>query len=279
MTSKRLSKMILCARMFYGVIVIWLVFLTASVQADSYLQLGGSQESFHYKEFSNSGILLDREDGNIPGVSAEIARDQEAYSGILNIGFAGSRVAYDGRTQGGRPLVTRTKEQMLDASAILSWPGKDNAWNPRLLTGVGFRKWARDIQATSASNRLYERYQWFYWIVGFNFNMWQYKQWSVGFDWRLLRPINPSIYVEYPGYDSEMLALGAEDSIRVSVPISYQLNSKELILIESYYQTWNLAPSSSKRLYSGGSPTSLSISEPESKTEVYGIQLSLRFKY
>lgn len=258
----------------------FLTLFSTPIQAESYLQFGGLQKGFHYKEYSVTGTLIDREDGNIPGISAELARDWGAFSGIFNAGLADGRVTYDGRTQGGIPLITRTKEQILDLSAIISWSsGVQANNNPRLLAGLGHRKWVRDIQATATTDRLYERYQWSYWLVGLNFRTWKNNKWEIGFDGRFLRPIKPSIYVEYPGYDSVTIALGAENSLRVSVPITYQLSAKELILIEGYYQTWNLSRSSSKLLYSGGMPTSGSIAEPDSITEIYGVQLSLRFKY
>lgn len=260
--------------------VICLVFFSASIHADDYIQVDELFfQNFHYKEYNDFGVLLDREDGNIPGVGVAVAKDWGDHSSILNASFSRETVKYDGRTAGGSLLTTDTKEQIVDVTALILWAGTQSENHPNLITGIGYRKWDRDIQATASTNRLREIYKWPYWIVGVNFAVWQHSHWKIGFDWRLTRTIKPSIYVKLPGFDNVNLDLGTENSFRVSVPISYQINPNHLMLFEAYYQTWNVGNSRTQRLYTNGSPTAYSVSEPESFTEVYGVSLSVRFNY
>jgi len=242
-----------------------------------FVQAGISSQNFHYKETDAQGAMLDREDGLLPGVEIAARIRNGRYTSLITASLHGGTITYDGQTQGGSSLTTDTQERIADVAVSIMRTIDPSSTSPRLSAGFGYREWRRDIQPTNFTSGLYETYRWPYWMLGVNADFLQNGHWKAGLDWRLMRPIYPTIEIEADGFDPLTLDLGARLSVYVGFPVEYRFRSKQSIVIRPYWQTWFLERSNSKRLYSNGNPTGLIATEPDSETVILGITASLRF--
>jgi hypothetical protein len=234
-------------------------------------------QNFHYKETDAQGALLDLEDGLLPGVEGGIGVHNDGYTLLLSGSLHGGTITYDGQTQSGTPLTTDTEERIVDVSALIKFHTGRSKDSLRVIEGLGYREWRRDIQPTNISSRLYEVYRWRYLMLGMEADVFHNGQWKASFDLRLTRPVHPTIEIDASIYDPLTLELGARYGMNFRFPIEYRFASRQAIVITPYWQTWFLERSNSKRLYSNGNPTGLIATEPDSETVILGITASLRF--
>lgn len=119
-----------------------------SAYGKSETEIYGAAESFTWKEFNDSGARLLKESGPLVGAGMSYAYHDENFTILRSRGeLFGSRVDYDGQTQSGVPVVTKTgyfgfkvegdfgKKFMVGAHSSLEPFG-----------GVGYRWWIRDIR-------------------------------------------------------------------------------------------------------------------------------------
>ena len=170
---------------------------------------------FHYKEFADDDSVLDREDGNIPGVATTLRYDNSTWGIVSSTSFYSGDAAYDGQTQLGIPITTTTKEQMfgftLHAYRHVAFGGPRGS---ELYSGLGYQWWGRDISPTRTSrgttvSGLYEEYRWWTAFLGGQLSLTSdsTSRWDI--DARILRTINPTVEVDFAGStDNVELPLG-----------------------------------------------------------------------
>jgi len=262
---------------------IWLclllgIFLPVCVHAnsdDTYLQLGVSVQDFGYKEYDDQDVLLDREDGLMPGLMMEFGAGWDSLSAAFRFELAGGVVDYDGQTQSGTPIKTDTDEKITDLQVVLRYKLTSfSRHDVMLVGGIGHRVWRRDIRATNITSSLFEVYRWQYWMLGGTATLWHRGQWSAGVDARWLRPIDPTMSVNLIGYDEIQLDLESRNSARVSFPLR-MAGEKEWIFTP-YWESWRLGRSADKTLTVGGVPTSGVVHEPRSETDIVGFMVSVQ---
>jgi hypothetical protein len=234
-------------------------------------------QNFHYKETDAQGAVLDREDGLLAGVEGSIGIHDDGYTLLLSGSLHRGTITYNGQTQGGTPLTTDTEERIADVSALIKFHTGRSKDSLRVIEGLGYREWRRDIQSTGPVLGLYEIYRWRYLMLGVEADVFHNGPWKASFDVRLTRPVHPTIEIEAPGFDPLTLKLGARYGVIFRFPVEYRFASRQAIVITPYWQTWFLERSNSKRLYSNGNPTGLIATEPDSETIILGITASLRF--
>lgn len=253
-------------------------FLPMCVHADpddTYLQLGVSVQDFGYKEYDDQGVLLDREDGLMPGLMLEFGAGWSSVSVALRFELADGLVDYDGQTQSGTPIKTETDEKITNLQAVLRYKLKPlSQHNVMFIGGIGHRVWRRNIRATNSSTGLFEVYRWQYWMLGGTATLWQRGQWSAGVDVRWLRPIEPTISVDLIGYDEVHLDLESRNSARVGVPI--RMKGEKDWVFTPYWESWRLGRSADKTLTVGGAPTSGTVNEPRNETNIVGFTVSVQ---
>src|SRR4030095_14227816 len=79
------------------------------------LQVSAGFMGFSYKEYSDSGVLLDREDAWLPGVTGELGYREGPWRISASGSFFGGKADYDGQTQGGVAVNTNTDERLWSA--------------------------------------------------------------------------------------------------------------------------------------------------------------------
>ena len=131
--------------------------------------LYGLAEQFEWKEFDDDGGRILKESGPLFGVGGRV--DFDTGKGVhvegLAEGFFG-RVDYDGATQSGVPVSSRTKYAGATAEATLALPLK---MGPGLSAGpfggAGGRLWRRDLEDSGDSYGYVENWTTLYGIAGF----------------------------------------------------------------------------------------------------------------
>jgi len=76
-----------------------------------------SATQFHYEESVNGGVL-DRENGLLPGLDAELGYARGAWFARGALRYHDDTADYDGQTQDGTLVASRTDEGILDVSLL-----------------------------------------------------------------------------------------------------------------------------------------------------------------
>jgi len=254
------------AAAFLGLSVISTLAAASDGQGARQIWLGLSVMDFQYKEFSDQGELLDREDGPVPGVRLGLS----SQYGSLLIGaeftYQAGRVDYDGQLQDGTPHKTRTDETFIDASLTL---GRYVGPRSKVHLGAGFHQWGRDIQPSGDVSGLFERYAWIYVLLGGEQLLWQNGKHQLSLNAQMTYPVNPTMTLNVAGAGDVSLALGSQPGFRLLVPWRIRLASGRQLEVAPYYEYWQLGRSQGIR--AGG----WIIYEPRSETGNLGITLSI----
>ena len=237
--------------------------------------ISGSLLDFQYREFSG-GRELDREDGTLPGIAGGI--DFRVRRWVF--GFEGSLYAgtadYDGETNITRiPVKTDTDETIFNVAGRAEyWFGESGEPWWALYGLVGYRYWERDIQSTSTASGGREEYYWLYLGAGAKgyFAKTTKQKWM--WDVRTNLPINPKIYID--DLDEE-LDLGAKPGYRFAVSWQYAYSERMNILIEPYYETWDIGKSNS--IYVTDGVNVYKVYEPDSETRNTGLNIGVRWTF
>jgi hypothetical protein len=243
------------------------------------IEIGMELKRFDYREFDQQDKQLLREYGVIPGIRIGTEHESPSYTTRFILQRFDRDVDYDGHTQSGNPLSTQSKEIITNFELSIHPKLQPvNDFQPGLALGVGYREWNRGIQPTATTTSLHEIYRWGYWLMGMNMQWRTNRQWTLGINAEALQPFNPHIEVHVPGYDATTLHLNSKQAYRLSLPIGLQAPNKLSWRITPYWQTWHMGRSDSRPLRINSNLSGLAITEPESKTNIWGISISTRFK-
>lgn len=139
----------------------------AQPEQGSELAIAGSVLHFGYQEFNDTGKLLDREDGYIPGLMLGLSHTVDRWLFAGDFAYYGGDVDYAGLTNTGIPINTRTT-QNIAGLALRSeyWPENAKGLDYAFYAGAGYHHWDRNIlPAATASGApvsgLFETYRWF----------------------------------------------------------------------------------------------------------------------
>ncbi|MBI3546242.1 MAG: hypothetical protein HY081_06570 [Gammaproteobacteria bacterium] len=239
---------------------------------------------FDYREYADTGKLLDREKGTLPGAVLGLARIEGNWSLNGRFSWHNGDVLYDGQTNTGIPVRSRTDEKILDTSVSLERRvgASADAWPLAFYGGIGYRYWARDIRSTSTASGqrvdgLFEIYRWRYFFLGGKTLLYRAGLSDWRLDLQLFRPMAPTIEVDYRGRGENFtLDLGARTGWRLALPWEYRLNQRAHFKIEPYMEGWELGRSPTQTLMSNGVPAG-TVYEPRSVTRNLGINLGIRY--
>jgi len=230
---------------------------------------------FDYKEYDN-GERLDHEHGTLYGLAGGVQAGREALLLEGEFSWFGNDVNYDGQTQAGTPVRTRTDERILDGQARAGWRfRRQDKLQYQLYGGLGYRDWQRDITATPTATGVKETYTWWYALLGGRglYHMNQRTTWLA--EAQLMRPIDPEIEVDFNNdLDDTRLDLGSEPGVWLSLAWQHELVSGWRLEIMPFYTAWDIGRSQSRPLKQNGVVVG-NIYEPRSETRNYGIQARL----
>ena len=236
-------------------------------------EIGISALHFDYQEVDNSGRVLDKEQGGIPGLSLKVGQRVNDWEWESIASYHDGQVPYSGQTNLGTPYNTETREKIGDISLRL---GRWFDWNYPVMpyAGIGYRRWDRDILPGSV-NGLFESYRWNYIWVGSKMMVLEQQSSQVMLDIGLLKPLKPEMHIDFKGtfpispivYPESNLGLRA--MLTSSIPLSQNIR----LMIEPYFEYWKLGRS--PNISSG----TLTLYEPTSYTRNMGINLRLRWTH
>jgi hypothetical protein len=245
------------------------------------LSVSASALNFGYKEFDDSGALLNREDGLIPGVAFSLNRYQNKWLMAADFSYHTGSVQYQGQTTTGIPANSTTHQKITDVSAHAErWITTQGGWDWAPYFGAGFHQWVRDIQPTTlasgaTASGLYETYDWGLVFGGGKFTLYDSgKSHWVG-DMRLTYHVMPKMKVDFRGqYDNATLPLGARLGTRLAFPWRYELDSQTSLMVEPFYERFELGRSDTVIITSNGVAAATAF-EPRSISQHYGLQVGI----
>lgn len=252
----------------------------AQPEQGSELTIAGSVLNFGYQEFSDTGKVLDREDGYIPGLVLGVSHTINRWLFAGDFSYHGGEVVYTGQTNTGIPISTVTRQNIVDLALRSEyWLQNSKGVEYALYLGAGYHQWNRDIRPTTANGApvggLFETYTWWSGFLGGKTAVYKSEHAQCLFDMRLLQIINPSIYVNFNGlYDNSRLALGERLAIKLSLPWRYAMNHSSSLLVEPFAESYELGRSATAPLTSNGTTVG-SVFEPRSQTINYGLVVGL----
>lgn len=242
------------------------------------MYLGASLLDFTYKEFDDAGTLLDREDGIIPGFMLGYKRQRNDVFTELSFSYHGTDIKYDGQTQSGIPVTTRSDADIYELQLKMGSELRTrNNYKYEMYGGFGYRFWQRNIRSTAIAAGIYEEYDWSYFMLGAKFPLTKTEESTLDFDIQYTRMINANIFVQLSslGADDVNLALGKESGYRFSLPWRIKTQNSSTWVIEPYYEFWEIGKSEIKPITVGGTPTGFVVWEPRSETSNVGINLNM----
>ena len=265
----------------YTILLLLVMLFSRTATADRpEFEIGGGVIKFKYTEFNDSGVFLDGETGLIPGVVLK-GRFSNTKGFVDIVGnLHGNTIKYDGQTQGGTPLQTKSDAFILDHYVKLG-VHTNTARNNSPYIGLGFRYWLRnirpgyDVNGNSVAGIL-EHYYWNYLLVGYEGRFSITDNVKIGFDLGYTLMLNGKMdvnFLGYKNYDNAQVNLGNESGGRLSIPIEIKMRRSSLI-VTPYYERINIGKSNTVRVTSGGVATATSIYEPRSETRNMGINIT-----
>jgi len=249
------------------------------------VSLGASVLNFDYREFNEQGRLLDRESGQVPGVMFEMSHAKLQWQWAARLAYAKGSTAYEGQTNTGVPVMTKTHQLLADAELRGEYALSEfSALEPRVYLGAAHHSWRRDIQPSVtptgvAVSGLLETYQWGQVFGGSRITLVQFGYASWSFDVRVTRSIAPTILVDFAGQnDNPRLALGERWGSRLALPLRYSMRDSTAIFVEPSFDQGALGESDTVPLTRSGNRVG-SIKEPESISQHFGLVVGVQQQF
>jgi hypothetical protein len=248
--------------------------------SSAFLDVGFSLVDFDYQEFADNGRLLNHETGKLSGAVIYFAQTSPIGNLVAALSSYSNEVDYQGRTQSGFPVRTRTKENNLDFSLQVERPFQvANQGGYYLYGGLGYHRWDRAIQSTATAYGLFETYQWMYGSMGVRkaFALTQRSTGSV--DYRLTYPIHPEVEIDaHRLFDEKVLYPVGQVGDRVSMAWQYQFRRAMSIRIQPYMERWRFSRSQTEIMTRQGVKTGY-LFEPQSETIIRGVTVYFSYAF
>jgi hypothetical protein len=237
-------------------------------------------QHFNYQEFDLQGTNLNSEEGLLPGIDLGLSHENGdwMFAGLFTC--YNGQVSYDGQTQSGKPIQTKTDETLWylggDVGRRFTTPIVDVLV---LYGSLAYRLWERDIKGIKNVTGLFEKYHWWEVAAGTRIPFAQRKNGFWQLDSALLYIINPTLEVELPGFDDPTLRLGEKIGMRVSLSHTWSTPSSDMeISLKLFAQAWNFGRSKEEPLTMNGLGTAAMVSEPRSESRHWGITLAIAYQ-
>lgn len=240
------------------------------------IQLGVSALHFRYKEVDDDGSMLDREDGNLPGVYAAARVERDKAIVMATLSYHWGTVKYDGHViETMERHQTDTDEAIAEATLTFGhYLGESR--RTALYLGGGYRHWQRNIRSRGNVGGINELYTWAYGILGGSLRLWRGSDVLLAMDARATYPISPKLRIHWPGNQGYLtLQLPSRTGYRIAFPLEVALNPRVTLAVAPYYEYWKLPKSDAVLI--GDATDYYAVWEPESTTKNVGVTLSLGF--
>ena len=155
-------------RQYVSLALILIIFLPVKLAIANTLEVTPTLYFFNYREFDLNNVLLNKEDGALPGARLTYSDVTDRDSLKFNVSFFGGRADNTGETLIGTPNVTETEEQIIKLG--ISYSQHDLQLYPGLFfAGLHYWYWDRDILTRNGVQGLHEIYTWYETELGLKF--------------------------------------------------------------------------------------------------------------
>ncbi len=246
----------------------------ASDQQQTSIHVGVQQ--YDWKEFDTSGSVLDKESGPMLTIGGAFDNFRRINSGPIydvNGQFYVGNLNYDGQTQAGVPLKTKSDYTGLQFEGLGGYRFEKHLTGLDLFGGGGWDMWSRAIKdgTTSAgtpSLGYTETYFILYARLGAGFFQ-ELGSWSYNFRAGAKVPLYTTEYANLA--DGLTLSPGKKASAFARFEMEFGPSTRNHFGIILSYDSFRFSESNPELLTSGGAPVGYFV-QPESHRDVYGVR-------
>jgi len=241
-------------------------------------RLAISLMNFSYKEVTDKGDFLDREDGLLPGITISSVRPVYRLLMTGELSIYANDIKYDGQTQppSSVPVESRTDTYIYDFSLSITHllEGK-NLIPERIYYGMGYRHWDRDIRngETSSGSKvlgIHEVYRLPYILLGSRWDVVKSSQFNLSLDLRLNRTVSAEMYLDL--YEGTTFDLGERFNGRISLIFASHASKGKNYYVEPFYEFWQIGKSDVENNSVLGP-----VYEPKSTTNNLGLNVGIQW--
>jgi len=246
----------------------------SAAYAQTTLNISPGVRHFYYKETTAKGLFLDKETGRIAGIQGHLTQqaNQNSIYSSLNIGLFDGRIEYDGHTQAGKTLVTRTNETFYNAGLSLGKRLGTTETPLTIYTTLEYHWWDRDILPTNTTQGLFERYKWWELSFGVTIDVTANPSHDLTLDLSLSHTLQPKMMVDLSSQGFGKPVLDLDSKLGAAIKLSYTLYSADNYQfgVAGKYKTWKFGASKPKAINNG--VRRITITEPDSATHTVEMQ-------
>ena len=270
------------------------------------LHLAASGLRLDHREFSDAGVRLDRDRGDLPGGALGLKLARGPWSLRLDAARHRGAADYEGRTNAGRPHATRSDEDLLDASLRVARTWTAGRLEAAAMAGLGWRRWRRDIRARDGVAGLDQTYTWPYATLGVTLGRApdltagtrgnqpgsqspdapadrssdsspraSGARTHVGLEVEALFPFRPRVEVQSPGLiDALTLDVDPLPGWRLRLPVRHSLAPNWWLTLTPAYEHWRFGRGPAGVVRRDGRPAGTAF-EPAGRSTVYRLDVGL----
>lgn len=237
----------------------------------------GLKYAYHdYKEINEPESFKSNETGLLPCIHLS-----DTYQGIKNpfygrllFEYKEGKTDFDGTTQAGTPLQTKTNNRFDTWEGNIGFtfkpdPGHLQA-NVTFCTGVGYRYWNRGLGGQAPYS---EEYSWKYIPAGLFVTYQISEKWRGEVDiaaWFISdAQIKVNLSETDPNFNNPQAVLGNSIGWKIEIPFHYQLSKHWSLNLAPSYENYSFGRSDLFPITYAGLPTPLVGHEPDSRTNIY----------
>lgn len=236
---------------------------TASAENEYDVYLKG--ESFVWKEFDNSGTQLLKESGPVFGVGGLAKLDINSLTLKMKGELFGGRIDYDGQTQDGTPVQTDVDYLGVKIEGNIGYKfNLSERFSIEPFAGPGYRYWERDIKSTSMATGYLEKWSTVYVQAGIHSDIAFYGLGKVFVEGGIKFPVHNENEADLNvlGSGTVKLEPGKKESYFAEAGVKWKM-----LRTAVFYEGLRFSKS---EIVDGWY-------QPESKGDIYGVNLGLTF--
>ena len=245
-------------------------------KADNGFYAGLSCISFDYSEVG----VNSNESGTIP--MAAVGYEYFSYTRNspyfrVNVEFSNIDIEYDGQTQCRAETFSHDNE-LFSAEADVGYTFQTRNWSVTPFIGIAYHKWDRDLSRHPAGYR--EVYTWWTAPIGIRLLYYWDEKWSSGLNLAVafMHDAEMDLSGLGPGYTDPSFSLGNKPGYRVEIPIDYWYSEHWKVSFTPFYRLYKFGRSAPRIVMQDRWGTA-SMYEPESKTTISGLAVTIKYSF